>query len=228
PRAGRQALRSGGFCKSLTGNKMADINFDCPHCGHNLEVSERGAGLTVVCPECAKSIKIPIPNAKVLVRDIKFNCGSCGRILKVSENMIGQMVDCPACKRTVEVTLLPSASAPQPSRPITPPQLIDQAATPIQGLVPQAHAGRENVDVQRYSSWSGLFNVIGVLCILIGFAGFLIGFIGFINESETTPRLAFIFLISGFGAGLQAFFFAFIIDVFTDIRWLLALIYNKN
>lgn len=59
-----------------TGNKMADINFDCPHCGHNLEVSERGAGLTVACPECSKNIQIPIPALEHLMGNIIFNeCG---------------------------------------------------------------------------------------------------------------------------------------------------------
>ena len=100
---------------------MADINFDCPHCGHNLDVNERGAGLTVACPECSKSIEIPIPAAKVFVRDIKFNCGSCGQPLKASHDMVGQLIDCPVCKRTVEVTLRPSAEVLHPSKPIASP-----------------------------------------------------------------------------------------------------------
>lgn len=45
----------------LTENKMADINFDCPHCGHNLAVDEEGAGITVPCPECSKTVEIPFP-----------------------------------------------------------------------------------------------------------------------------------------------------------------------
>ena len=38
---------------------MAFINFDCPDCGHNLEVDERGAGFIVKCPECQEPIQIP-------------------------------------------------------------------------------------------------------------------------------------------------------------------------
>lgn len=38
---------------------MAFINFDCPECGHNLEVDERGAGFIVKCPECHEPIQIP-------------------------------------------------------------------------------------------------------------------------------------------------------------------------
>lgn len=38
---------------------MALINFDCPECGHNLEVDEGGAGFIVKCPECDNPLKIP-------------------------------------------------------------------------------------------------------------------------------------------------------------------------
>ena len=48
---------------------MADINFNCPECGHNLLVDESGAGITVPCPECAKPIKIPCPPAQAAYSD---------------------------------------------------------------------------------------------------------------------------------------------------------------
>ncbi len=35
------------------------INFDCPECGHNLEVDERGAGFIVKCPACANPLQVP-------------------------------------------------------------------------------------------------------------------------------------------------------------------------
>lgn len=38
---------------------MALINFDCPECGHNLEVDEGGAGFIIKCPECANPLQIP-------------------------------------------------------------------------------------------------------------------------------------------------------------------------
>lgn len=44
---------------------MALINFDCPECGHNLEVDERGAGFIVKCPECGNPLQIPdLPPAR--------------------------------------------------------------------------------------------------------------------------------------------------------------------
>ena len=38
---------------------MAWINFDCPECGHNLEVDEGGAGFIVKCPECGNPLQVP-------------------------------------------------------------------------------------------------------------------------------------------------------------------------
>ena len=38
---------------------MAWINFDCPECGHNLEVDEGGAGFIVKCPECNNPLQVP-------------------------------------------------------------------------------------------------------------------------------------------------------------------------
>lgn len=46
---------------------MSLINFDCPECGHNLEVDERGAGFIVKCPECANPLQIPdLPRSRRL------------------------------------------------------------------------------------------------------------------------------------------------------------------
>lgn len=38
---------------------MSLINFDCPECGHNLEVDEGGAGFIVKCPDCGNPLQIP-------------------------------------------------------------------------------------------------------------------------------------------------------------------------
>ncbi len=96
---------------------MADINFDCPHCGHNLDVNEKGAGLTVACPECSKSIEIPIPAPEVLVCDMIFNYGSCGQPLKAAPDMAGQLIDCPACKKPTDIPFAPRPTPPTPTHP---------------------------------------------------------------------------------------------------------------
>lgn len=48
---------------------MALINFDCPECGHNLEVDPRGAGFIVKCPECNNPLQIPdLPSSHRWIR----------------------------------------------------------------------------------------------------------------------------------------------------------------
>ena len=47
---------------------MADLNFDCPHCGQNLTIDESQSGEQIDCPTCSKAIEIPSPgeqNAEV-------------------------------------------------------------------------------------------------------------------------------------------------------------------
>ena len=39
---------------------MADINFDCPHCGQNLETDEILSGTGIDCPVCKKFLIIPV------------------------------------------------------------------------------------------------------------------------------------------------------------------------
>ena len=39
-----------------------DIVFDCPHCGHNLAIDYRGAGLQINCVECGENVLVPIPD----------------------------------------------------------------------------------------------------------------------------------------------------------------------
>ena len=43
-----------------------DINFDCPHCGKNLVIDYRGAGLQINCSACGESVLVPIPDGMEL------------------------------------------------------------------------------------------------------------------------------------------------------------------
>jgi predicted RNA-binding Zn-ribbon protein involved in translation (DUF1610 family)/exonuclease VII small subunit len=42
--------------------RPTDILFNCPHCGHNLCIDCRGAGLLTNCTECGKEVLVPIPD----------------------------------------------------------------------------------------------------------------------------------------------------------------------
>ncbi len=39
-----------------------DIVFDCPHCGYNLVIDYRGAGLPITCTNCHEAVLVPIPD----------------------------------------------------------------------------------------------------------------------------------------------------------------------
>ena len=43
-----------------------DIVFDCPHCGKNLVIDYRGAGLQINCTECGETVLVPIPDGMEL------------------------------------------------------------------------------------------------------------------------------------------------------------------
>ena len=40
---------------------MADLNFDCPHCGQNLTTDESISGKQIGCPKCSRPFEIPKP-----------------------------------------------------------------------------------------------------------------------------------------------------------------------
>ncbi|MBO5751741.1 MAG: hypothetical protein J6R80_04995 [Kiritimatiellae bacterium] len=43
-----------------------DIVFDCPHCGKNLVIDYRGAGLQITCTSCGQRSLVPIPDGMEL------------------------------------------------------------------------------------------------------------------------------------------------------------------
>jgi predicted RNA-binding Zn-ribbon protein involved in translation (DUF1610 family) len=51
-----------------------DIVFDCPHCGHNLCIDYRGAGLEIKCTECNEPVLVPIPDG-MKISDLDLDSG---------------------------------------------------------------------------------------------------------------------------------------------------------
>lgn len=51
-----------------------DIVFDCPHCGKNLVIDYRGAGLQIACSECGEQVLVPIPDG-MNINDLDLNPG---------------------------------------------------------------------------------------------------------------------------------------------------------
>lgn len=51
-----------------------DIVFDCPHCGHNLAIDYRGAGLQISCVNCGEDVLVPIPDG-MNISDLDLDAG---------------------------------------------------------------------------------------------------------------------------------------------------------
>ena len=51
-----------------------DIVFDCPHCGKNLVIDYRGAGLQIRCSQCGETVIVPIPDG-MDVHDLDLDPG---------------------------------------------------------------------------------------------------------------------------------------------------------
>lgn len=112
---------------------MADINFDCPACGQNLDAPPDMAGLEIVCPSCENTITIPSAESTEKAAatpqepqpDINFDCPHCGQNLDAPPQIVGCVIACPSCSQqiTVPEESQPTARPPSrsPSGPSTPP-----------------------------------------------------------------------------------------------------------
>lgn len=142
--------------------------------------------------------------------DIHFNCARCGQNLSVDEKGAGLSIECPTCKGRIPVPARPARSTP-------PPVLSSPSTPPSQSPAPAS----SGPSITWRSAWSDFFRVIGVLCLLGGMVGYVIA-----ADSGDTASLVVLFV--GFAGCLNAFFFAFLLDVFTDIRWFLKQLVDKQ
>lgn len=90
---------------------MAEIAFDCPHCGQNLEADDNAAGVELACPTCAVHLRVPDrtppkPSANLRVRPevaapvasstvVALMCQNCGGQLDYSAD--DDVATCPFC-----------------------------------------------------------------------------------------------------------------------------------
>lgn len=77
--------------------KPTDIVFDCPHCGHNLAIDYRGAGLQINCVECNHPVLVPIPEG-MKIDDLDLSPGELltqlfqtRRMMQKSEQRIAEL-----------------------------------------------------------------------------------------------------------------------------------------
>lgn len=77
--------------------KDTDIVFDCPHCGKSLAIDYRGAGLTIPCTDCGKTVEVPIPEGMDIAdidssdEDQEMQILNLRRLLSESEYRIDQI-----------------------------------------------------------------------------------------------------------------------------------------
>ena len=81
------------------------------------------------------------------------------------------------------------------------------------------------IEISRRSGWSGFFIFLGVAGIVMAF----IGIKNYVSDDQAESKLpSVVFIISGVMCAIQSFFFSFLIDVFTDIRWFLKDLAEKD
>jgi len=77
--------------------KDTDIVFDCPHCGKSLAIDYRGAGLTIPCTDCGRTVEVPIPEGMDITdidstdEDQEIKILNLRRLLSESEYRIDQI-----------------------------------------------------------------------------------------------------------------------------------------
>ena len=82
---------------------MPDLNFDCPHCGQNLDAPADMAGVEIACPSCEKGISIPSESATPAPPGSSADA-EAGEELKKSSTMrleVPQDLDVPAPPRRI-------------------------------------------------------------------------------------------------------------------------------
>lgn len=82
---------------------MSDIGFECPQCGGLLVVDAKGAGMSVNCTQCSKTIRVPDLGPAIHPNDIKMACPHCGQHLDAPPEIFGQTTACPACRGQITI-----------------------------------------------------------------------------------------------------------------------------
>ena len=78
------------------------------------------------------------------------------------------------------------------------------------------------VKFEQQSGWATFLCVLGFILLLLSVVLFLLWMSNEMKGNE------YIFGIVSLVSGINSFFIAFLVDVFTDIRWFLKLMVDKN
>jgi DNA-directed RNA polymerase subunit M/transcription elongation factor TFIIS len=105
-----------------------DIEFSCNKCGQHIVIDEAGAGQTIQCPKCRRSLTVPAPSVdteqlnpalpesaeltepvksprpkRIEATRIHFQCPECKGLLSYAKERAMEKVKCPLCKKAISV-----------------------------------------------------------------------------------------------------------------------------
>lgn len=102
---------------------MADILFNCPHCGISVEAPDSLAGQEVSCPSCSQNFILPKPEPPPAPKlQLKKLCPSCGRALQSKAVATCEFCGFDLQAGTAPSTPSPKAAIPPPLTSIPPPK----------------------------------------------------------------------------------------------------------
>jgi hypothetical protein len=90
--------------------------------------------------------------------------------------------------------------------------------------IPPVIEGTQVFHIPR-SGWSGFFIFLGCVGILIAGISILVALS---SDSTEQTNISVALIIVGIAGAIQSFFLSFLINVFTDMRWLLSQIAGKQ
>ena len=126
------------------------IRFACPSCRAGLQVTDKGAGQKIACPNCGQRLQIPAPPPRfdkaVLGEPIPLppadathpvHCPGCGRTNNVPTALLGKIVTCPHCSKRFVPTRSPATvSPPRAELPENPPDAVGDDNPEIRSAAP--------------------------------------------------------------------------------------------
>lgn len=113
---------------------MVDYNFDCPHCGQNLDAPPSLAGFDVNCPACSKRITVPLeqppkpppppPPPPVIPPVAEEKPADKAAPSATNERLTCVETQCPVCHAHLSIQLSADAhkAPPLPKEEPTPPK----------------------------------------------------------------------------------------------------------
>ena len=184
----------------------------CPHCSSLLDCSQ-DSGSTVDCAGCGKSFyALPCEEEAELERTREAEIIEARRQREAREAKLEKSRQ---QNELLKAKLKETRRQKEDAETLRQQRELSHQVDAIQGDALALAA------IGRGSRWAGFMKILGIISIVIG----VIAFFFLVGEES---QLAFTVLPIFTAAGITCLFNAFLLDVFTDIRWLLSLLARPN